>query len=160
MDPILSDWLEEHSIQYHLFTHPPVETLEEAREKSYHVPGMHPKNFFLKDSKRKEYFILSVPGLKEVELREVRKVLKARKLSFASFEEMTELLKVEKGAVSPLALIRDTEHLIKLIIDTEVWEHDILCFPPNINSETVQLTIGEFRKLVKALGNPYDVVAI
>jgi len=43
------------------------------------------------------------------------------------------------------------------MIDEEVWNADEICCHPNINTETLQIPCGEFRKLIKATGTTLEV---
>ena len=80
----------------------------------------------------------------------------------ASFEAMEEILGVEKGAVSPFSLYKSNEQIneIKIFVDSDVFQSELLCFPPNINTETIQMTKEEFQKTLDKLGNEYEIIDI
>ena len=48
------EWLRRHGIPVVVHRHPPVFTVEQAREHTHHLPGGHVKNLFLEDKKGEE----------------------------------------------------------------------------------------------------------
>ena len=158
MDKKLSEWLERHSINYILHFHDAVYTVSEAKEKTGTIPGLHCKNLFLKNSKMKIYFLVTLPAEKIISLLELSQKLDVKKLSFAKPEELVQILQLEPGSVSPLGLVNDHENKVNYIIDAEVWNANLVCFHPNINTETLELHQADFQKLINVCGNKYTVL--
>lgn len=160
MDQSLSEWLKKNSINYILHSHDPVYTVSEAKEKTGTIPGLHCKNLFLKYSKTKDYFLVTLPAEKAIVLLELSKKLDVKKLSFAKPEELAQILQLEPGSVSPLGLLNDHDNKVTYIIDAEVWNAPLVCFHPNINTETLELTQSAFQKLITICGNKYSVLEL
>lgn len=72
-------------------------------------PEADAKNLFVRDSKRRDYYLITVRGDKRVDLKQFRQQNQTRSLSFASAEELGELLGLIPGAVTPLGLLNDGE---------------------------------------------------
>jgi Ala-tRNA(Pro) deacylase len=156
----VTDFLRIHHIEYKLHSHPPVFTVEEAKLHCQAIPGMHCKNLFLKDKIKDEFYLLSMPGEKKLIINDLAKKISAKKLSFASSDELNEILGLTPGSVSPFGLIKDQQKKTTFLIDKEVWESEILSFHPNINTETLELTTGEFKRYILAAGCKNIVVEI
>src|SRR5580692_10932346 len=96
--------LESNGISAETFEHPPVHTVEESRQLRGNIPGIHTKNLFLRDGK-KNYFLFVTDESAAVHLKSVARKISARGgLSFGSPEALMELLGIEPGSVSLLAL--------------------------------------------------------
>lgn len=157
IDPKLKDFLNKNNIEFVLHSHPAVYTVEEAQKHCYTIPGMHCKNLFLRDSKTKIFYLVTLPALKQIQLKVIRKILKAKKVTFARPEELKEILELEPGAVSPFGLINNEKNDVPYFIDEEVWKAERVCFHPNVNDETLELTKKEFMNAVKAFGNNFEI---
>lgn len=153
-------YLEEHGIEYILHEHEPVFTVEEARQIRKNISGMHSKNLFLKDSKRREYYLVTAPADKKVNLNALRKQLNAKKLQFGKADELQELLGVTAGAVSPLGLINDEHKKVKYIIDESVWNAKIVNFHPNDNSRSLEFSGAAFQKLITSINPPMSIIIL
>jgi Ala-tRNA(Pro) deacylase len=153
-------YLDRFDIEYVNHTHPPVYTVEEARQYREGIEGIHCKNLFLEDSKRGEYYLLTSPADKSFRLNSIRKQIKAKKLSFANPEHLKEILGLEPGSVSPLGLINDLDDLTTYLIDQRVWNTNRVTFHPNTNTMTLELSGVDFQRLVKSFGNRYLILDI
>lgn len=160
MDATLSTWLKSNDIHYVLHEHKAVFTVAEAKSVTSHIPGLHCKNLFLKYSKDNLYFLVSLPAEKPIKLLELSKLLGVKKLSFAKESVLKEILGLEAGSVSPLGLLNDNENIVQYIVDKEVWNADLVCFHPNINTETLELKQDQFHKIIKLMGNHFEIIQI
>ena len=77
------------------------------------------KNLFLRDDKRREYFLITVRQDKRVDLKALRRERMSRPLSFASDAELAALLGLEPGAVTPLGALNDAAHRVRMVLDRE-----------------------------------------
>ena len=108
--------LAELGIETNTIEHPPLRTVEEAQRLRGHIEGGHVKNLFLKD-KKKGYFLLVALEDTSVDLKATAVLLGAQKFSFASAEELLDILGITPGAVSPLAIVNDTQGQVSVILD-------------------------------------------
>jgi Ala-tRNA(Pro) deacylase len=160
MEDSLKEWLENNNIQYILHTHPAVYTVPEAKIHCGHIPGTHCKNLFLKNKKTGQLYLVTIPHEKRLDLNQFRKMISAPKIRFAGPEELSETLGITPGAVSPIGLVNDTKDKVIFIIDENVWNAKELCCHPNVNTETIQILGGEFRKLIKTTGTSMEIKSL
>jgi Ala-tRNA(Pro) deacylase len=146
----LKQWLESHDIKYVLHTHPAVFTVPEAREHCGYIPGTHCKNLFLKNKKSGQLYLVTIPNEKILDLNQFRRMIGASKVRFAGPEELSEILGITAGAVSPIGLVNDINNEVIFMVDKDVWMAEEICCHPNVNTETLQIPREDFHKLIKA----------
>ena len=147
----LLSYLDEQSIPYRLYEHPPVFTVEEARLHCGHIPGAHCKNLFLRNKKR-AYWLVVLLNDAQVSLDGLGAELGAGRFSFASAERLDEVLGVIPGAVTPLALINDRARQVQVALDKHLLDYDLVTFHPLVNSATVALTPADLRRFLDGMG--------
>ncbi len=152
----LFDHLKELKIEYTLYTHEPVYTVEQA-QKTTHVPGVGVKNLFLKDDKKRLYLVVAQFDTM-IALKKLAKKLYAPKLRFAQADLLKKYLGVEPGSVTPLGLINDTNHEIMVIFDAALLDNDLIGVHPLRNNATVTLTPHDLKLFVEHIGNAMQVI--
>jgi len=157
MDDSLEQWLADRNINYVLHTHPAVFTVPEAMEHCGHIPGTHCKNLLLKNKKSGQLYLITIPYGKKLNLNQFRRMIAAPKIRFAGPEELSEILGITAGAVSPIGLVNDTNNKVIFIIDKNIWNAEEICCHPNINTETLQIPGTDFRKLIIATGTSMEI---
>ncbi len=157
MEDSLKRWLADHYIRYVLHTHPAVFTVPEARVHCGHIPGTHCKNLFLKNKKSGQLYLVTIPHEKRLDLNQFRKLIRAPKVRFAEPEDLSEILGITAGAVSPIALVNDTNNKVIFMVDEQIWNAEMVCCHPNVNTETLQIPGPDFRKLIKATGTLMEI---
>lgn len=92
--------LTQTGIQYTLVEHPAVYTIEEML--ALHLPHFETvaKNLFVRDAKKRNYYLLVAPHDKQVNLTDFARRAGTTRLSFASQEDLQEILGLYSGAVS------------------------------------------------------------
>jgi len=159
MDETLKEFLSRHDVVYELHTHPAVFTCEEAERHCAHIPGLACKNLFIKDDKGRFYLVI-LPATTRLDSAALRRTIGASKTSFGNEEELMRCLSLTKGSVSPFGLVNDKERQVTVIIDTAVWEADIVSFHPNRNDETLSLSQEMMRKFFTAAGIAPKIMTI
>lgn len=149
----IEGFLTQNGIAFRRFDHAPVFTCAEAAALLPHVPGTHTKNLFLRDAKGKRHFLVVVGYEKNVDLKALRKVLDADKLSFASPERLKKYLGVDPGAASVLGLIADTEHAVEVLFDPAIWKAPALQCHPLVNTATLVIAHEGIEKFLEATGH-------
>jgi len=157
MDEELKLWLENYSIEYVLYKHAAVFTVPEAEIHCGHIPGTHCKNLFLKNKKTDQFYLVTIPHEKRLDLKQFRKIIGAPKVRFAEQNDLKAILGLSAGSVSPLGLINDLKNKTIFMVDEEVWNADEICCHPNINTETLKIPNFDFQKLIKATKNLIEV---
>ncbi len=151
-------FLDTRNIKYKIHEHQPVFTVEEAKQLRKNIQGLHCKNLFLKDSKRKKLYLVTTPADKKIVLKELCTMIGAKKLTLASPENLKEFLGVDPGSVSPLGLINDSDTSVNYIIDKEVLNADVVNFHPNDNSKSLEFDSENFKKVVSSFKNTVRIL--
>ncbi|GAB1295878.1 Prolyl-tRNA synthetase associated domain-containing protein 1 [Apodemus speciosus] len=136
--------------------HPEVFTVEEMMPHIQHLKGAHSKNLFLKDKKKKNYWLVTVLHDRQINLNDLGKRLGvgSGNLRFADETAMLEKLKVGQGCATPLSLFCDDGD-VKFVLDSAFLEggHEKVYFHPMTNAATMGLSPEDFLQFVKATGH-------
>jgi Ala-tRNA(Pro) deacylase len=152
-------FLKDNNIAYQRFDHPAVFTCKEAQELCPAMPGRSIKNLFLYDSRSGQHFLVVVGEDKRVDLKKLKDLLDASKLSFGSEERLKQYLGVEPGSVTILGLINDTNHAVKVIFDQQIWGQPFQSHPL-INTATLVIQPHDIERFLQATGHSYEVIDI
>lgn len=131
------DELDKLKISYEVVEHPPVYTMDDMDDLGLPTKGTLCKNLFLRDAKGKRHFLVTCAEHKQVDLKTLGKKLGAGNLSFASSERLEKYLATPQGAVTPFALINDTDHAVEFFIDKDLTKAGRLGLHPLTNTATV-----------------------
>ena len=101
MDESLNQWLSDKGINYILHKHSAVFTVPEAKIHCGHIPGTHCKNLFLRNKKTDQFYLVTIPHEKQLDLKEFRKMIGAPKIRFAGPDDLKTILGLSAGSVSP-----------------------------------------------------------
>lgn len=143
--------LDERGVAYEIYEHEPIHTVAESEKLGLPHQGAGTKNFFLRDKKKKNYFIITTKEDKPVDLKQVREILGTTALSFASEEDLDRMLGVISGAVGPFGALNDEEKKVKTYIDREFSE-GLMDAHPNDNAATVFLHAEDVLALLRDFG--------
>lgn len=155
----IAAFLTEHGISYDRFEHAPVFTCEQSR-KLPPMPGASTKNLFLRDGNGKRHILIVVECEKRVDLKALRKLLHADKLSFASPERLKEFLGVDPGSATILGLICDSDHRVEVIIDQPIWDAPFIQCHPLVNTATVIMAHEGLARFLEATGHAFRVMEV
>ena len=124
-------------------------------------PDADAKNLFVRDDKKANYYLITVKGDKRVDLKEFRKNNGTRNLSFASSDDLMNIMGLIPGAVSPLGILNDTEFKVKFYIDKDFMkDKHLIGIHPNDNTATVWLKVEDLIETVKGHGNEVNIVEV
>ena len=139
--------------------HPAVYTVEEARALRGDIPGGHCKNLFLKDKKGQLWLVVCLEDA-AIDLKSLPEKIGSARISFGKPDLLMEVLGVEAGAVTPFALINDTDNRVNVILDARMMEHDIVNFHPLANTATTSIRSGDLAAFVASCGHEARIVAV
>ena len=124
-------------------------------------PEYDAKNLFVRDDKKRNYYLITVKGDKRVNLKEFRKNNNTRPLSFASADDLMEIMGLILGALTPLGLLNDTECKVTLFLDNDfIGDLGLIAVHPNDNTATVWIKANDLVTLIQQHGNTVNVVQI
>ncbi len=144
--------LDELQIPYELVSHAAVFTVEEMERLQLPHTDRIAKNLYIRDEKKRGYFLVTMQKDKGANLKELRSKLCSKPLSFASEDDLYKYLKLGKGEVSPLGVLNDADNAVTVIIDNEVKNHELIGVHPNDNTATVYIAVNDLIKLLNAKG--------
>lgn len=145
--------LEELSIPYKLTEHEAVFTIGQMEGLHLGEYGHVAKNLFLRDAKGKRHFLITLCGDKQADLKTLGAKLGGVRLSFASEERLERLLKLKKGAVTPLGVINDDANAVEIVLDMDLEGKERIGVHPNENTATVWLSYPELCRYIESCGN-------
>ena len=143
--------LDEKKIEYTLVHHKPVFTIDEMNEVDVPNKDRIAKNLFLRDDKKRSYYLVSIEETKRADLKALRMLLSSRPLSFASEDDLVSILSLKKGEVTPFGLLNDKEHKAVFILDS-YFEGGIIGIHPNDNTATVFLKASDLLSVLENSG--------
>ena len=153
--------LNRNGIAFDLFEHPAIFNMEEAAEIDLPWPEDEAKNLFVRDDKKRNYYLITVKGGKRVDLKQFRKEHGTRALSFASAEDLQAKLKLAPGAVTPLGLLNDESCGVILYLDAAFLEGTAMIgVHPNDNTTTVHLKTDDLIRLLEKHGTQVNLIPI
>ncbi|WP_283609941.1 prolyl-tRNA synthetase associated domain-containing protein [Faecalispora anaeroviscerum] len=146
------DLLDKHQLIYEAYEHPAVYTIEELDALNIPHSEQIAKNLFLRDDKKRNYYLVTVPGHKTVNLKSLSERISSRKLSFASEESLGELLMLERGHVTPLGVLNNTQKNVIVVFDKSLQNQRIGIHPME-NTATIFIAFEDVKKLIEDHGN-------
>ena len=144
--------LSTRNIWHEVTEHKAVYNMAEVAEIHLPYPEADAKNLFVRDDKKRNYYLITVKGDKRVDLKEFRRQHALRALSFASAEDLLAVLGLIPGAVSPLGILNDIERRVHVYLDRE-FAGSKIGVHPNDNTATVWLQADDLLALLKQHGN-------
>ncbi|WP_316013569.1 prolyl-tRNA synthetase associated domain-containing protein [Roseobacter sp. HKCCA0434] len=150
-------FLDREGIAYTLHRHPPLHTVEESRELRGDLPGAHCKNMFLK-SKAGEMVLVTCEEGRSIRIRDLEKRIGLRKLSFAKPDLLLDRLGVTPGAVTPLAILNDTEGTVRVVLDEQMMRAEVLNCHPLHNEATVAISTADLARIFDLSGHAAELV--
>lgn len=152
-------YLKDYNIPFEITEHPAVYNMEELESINLPYPEGDAKNLFVRDDKKKNYYLITVKGDKRVNLKDFRKAHGLRPLSFASPEDLKKYMDLTPGAVTPLGLLNVEGAPITMYLDAE-FKDSIIGIHPNENTATVWLQGDDLVMLLRENGCEVKIVEI
>lgn len=155
------DFIKDKNIWHEITEHKAVFNMAELAEIEVLYPEYDAKNLFVRDDKKRNYYLITVKENKRVDLKEFRKNNATRPLSFASEQDLMSIMNLIPGAVTPLGLLNDNELKVILYLDKEFLnDKQIIGVHPNDNTATLWLKVTDLIDIIKEHGNQVNIVEI
>ena len=151
--------LHEKQIPFEIYQHPAAYTIENLS--SLEIPHKEwiMKNLFLRDDKKKNYYLVTLPGYKKIDLKILSEKISSKRLSFASEIKLYEMMRLEKGHVTPFGVLNNKEKNITMIFDASL-QGQIIGVHPLDNTKTMFLYFEDMLTLTKEYAKDVQVYAI
>jgi len=147
------DALDAMGMQYEKYEHPPVFTSEEAAEHWAPIKATPVKNLFLRNKKGHRQYLVILEISKQVDLRELVKIIGDDRFSFGSPERLMETLGVTPGSVSPFGLLHPGSKDVLVIVDRDLRTAERLIFHPNLNTASVTISVADLERFLATRPN-------
>jgi Ala-tRNA(Pro) deacylase len=148
-------FLQDHHVEMNVLEHPAVFNMDEMY--ALHMPGGEQvaKNLFLRDDKKRNFYLVTVPGGRRVDMKQLRHSIGSRPLSFAPESDLERLLGLKEGSVTPLGLLNDREHRVRFYLDAS-FQNEWIGVHPMENTATVFLQADALFHLLQECGCPAE----
>ena len=151
--------LTEEQIPFTVYEHEPVYTIEEMLQVGLPDPDAIAKNLFVRDDKKRNYYLLVIREDKNADLRRIQQAIGSRRLSFASESDLQAILGLERGGVTPFGALNDAEHRVHIYLDESFFGGRIGVHP-NENIATVFLSADDLAVLLRRHGAAVDPIRV
>ena len=152
------DYLAGKKIRHEITEHRAVFNMAELAAIDIPYPEADAKNLFVRDDKKRNYYLISVKGDKRVDLKAFRQAHGTRALSFASDQDLMEILGLEPGAVTPLGILNNTDKKVKVFLDQTFFQAPgLIGVHPNDNTATVWLDPADLVQIITEHGNALEL---
>lgn len=155
------DFLDSLGVEYERIDHEAAYTMEMCEEIDKVLGGKTCKNLFLCNRQKTSFYLLLMPGDKPFKTKDLSAQIGSSRLSFATEEDMLQLLNLTPGSVTILGLMYDKEKKVTLLVDKEVLEDEYFGCHPCINTSSIKMKTSDvFEKVIPALTESYIEVSL
>ena len=155
------EFLDELGIDYLYLDHQEEFSMGDAADADEAIGVVGAKNVFLRDKKRRNYFLILVNGTKRLDLKQISELTGIKKLTFCHEDDLDEVLGLTPGAVTPLGLLNDPEGRVQLIIDESLQDEELFAMHPCVNTVTIRMSNQDFMNtVIPAMGHEPIFVAV
>lgn len=155
------EFLKSNNIWHDITEHAAVYHMSDLSDTALPFPQSDAKNLFVRDDKKRNYYLITVMDDKRVNLKQFRQKTGTRPLSFASEHELMDLMGLFPGAVTPLGILNDTACRIQCFLDESFLNAPgLIGVHPNDNTATVYMKTTDLIHILKKHGNSVHIIQI
>lgn len=152
-------FLEENNVSYLRAEHDEAATIELCEEVEKVLSAKICKNLLLTNRQQTVFYLLLIKGDMVFKTKYLSAQINSARLSFANAEQMEALLGVTPGSLTVLALLKDKEKKVNLLIEESVLKEEFFACHPMVNTATVKFKTEDLiKKVLPALGREYKLV--
>ena len=141
-------------------SYPPHSTVEEGKALRGPMAGTFTKNLLLKDKKGRLFIVVAHED-QAIDLKALHERIGASgRVGFASPERMRSVLGIDPGALTPFAIINNSDRLVTVVIDAALMGAEQLNFHPMVQTQSVGLSPADLSAFVKSCGRIPHVVNV
>lgn len=151
--------LEELNIPYIRIDHDATDTMEDCAVIAEVLQATICKNLLLTPRNRSAFYLLCMAPDKPFTTKDFSKIIGSSRLSFATGEDMVELLGCHIGSASILGLMNDPDHRITLAMDRSIAESEWFGCHPCKNTSSLRIATKDIlEKFLPHTGHSVTVV--
>lgn len=147
------EFLNERGTSYEIVEHEAVFTMETMAALNLPFGNEIVKNLFLRDDKKRNFYLVVMPEDKPANLKALRKLIESRPLRFASAEDLEEKLGLIGGAVSPFGILNNEDADVHAYFDEELKGYKGIGVHPNDNTATLHISLQDMIDIITDHGN-------
>ena len=151
--------LESAAIKYEVTEHRPIYTVEEGEALKLPHPEAIARTLFLCDDKHQNFWLVTLPKDKKLDLKALRAQLGSRRLTFAAAEELDAMLNLPPGSVTPLGALNDAEGRVPVVIDS-AFKENLIGVPLLTNTATIWLNGADLALMLTQQGHNVNWLAV
>lgn len=156
----LFELLDSLNIPYQKIDHEPILTMKDGDSIVKRL-GVSACKCLLLKNKQNLHFLLLTEGDKKFNGKEIAKQINSTHLTFATIEEMEQLLHCYQGSVSPLGLYYDISNNVNLLIDGKLLQTEYIGCHPCDNTCSLKLRMKDLVELfLPAVHHKYRTIEI
>jgi Ala-tRNA(Pro) deacylase len=121
------------------------------------IPGVHCRNLYMRDKKKNNY-LLVLANETEVDLKKLSDLFESGRLSFGSSDRLWEHLGIRPGSVNPFTIMNDTNDKVRLFLDADMMDAEIVNYHPMDNAQTISLKPSDLIKFIESLYHNYTII--
>ncbi len=149
--------LDDLHLKYKVYAHEPIFTVEEGLHLKENIPGVHCRNLFLRDKKKKMFLVVAANET-EIDLKKLPELIDSGRLSFGSSDRLWENLGIRQGSVNPFCIVNDTENNVRIILDAHMMTQPLVNYHPMDNAQTIGLSPDDLLAFIKSTGHVPEIV--
>lgn len=155
------DFIKKRNIWYEITEHQAVFNMAELSDIQVPYPEYDAKNLFIRDDKKRNYYLITVKAEKRIDLKEFRNNNNIRPLTFASSDDLMHIMNLIPGSVTPLGLLNDKDLKVEFYLDQDFLEgKQIIGVHPNDNTATLWLKVPDLIEIIKEHGNKVNIMKL
>ena len=117
--------------------------------------GVRSKSMFMSDKKKRRFYLFILDDNKWLDIKKLSEQINEKGLRLGSEKNLFEKMNFK---VSLFGLLNNKDKDIKVYIDKELLNEDIITFHPNDNTATVFIKIKDMFKFIDNLGFTYEII--
>ena len=155
------DFIKKRNIWYEITEHKAIFNMAELSDIQVPYPEYDAKNLFIRDDKKRNYYLITVKAEKRIDLKEFRNNNNTRPLTFASSDDLMHIMNLIPGSVTPLGLLNDKNSKVEFYLDQDFLEgKQIIGVHPNDNTATLWLKVPDLIEIIKEHGNKVNIIKL
>ena len=150
--------LDKMGIKYETINHPPALTTQEADDYIEGKEGVRSKTMFMSDKKKRNFYLLILDDAKRLDIKKIGESIGEKSLRLGNEENLKNKMNLQFGVVSPFGLLNNNEKDIKVYVDKELLNKEIITFHPNENTATIFIKMNDMFKFFDNLNYKYELI--
>ena len=150
-------FLKKLNINYDIVYHPAAWTTDDADKYIEGLDGVRTKTMFMAGKKDRNFYLIILDEDKRLDIKGLSEIIGDR-LHFGKEEHLKEKMNLVPGMVSLFGLLNNNEHDIKVYIDKEIINENLITFHPNDNTATIFISIDDMFKVLNELNYDFEII--